>query len=86
MLIRRVPLPAPSEEGVQSWLNSLWSEKERALARWEHDGSFEAERIDDLPLPCRPLLGALVAYALWAALTASSAVIGGLRIYHLITD
>ena len=39
-----------TREDPQAWLYGLWAEKERALARWEHDGSFEAERIESLPL------------------------------------
>ena len=84
VLIRRVALPGQSED-AQAWLHALWAEKERALARWEHDGSFEAERIE-LPLPARPLLGALVAYAVCAALCASGAVLACIEVYHIAVD
>ena len=83
VLIRRVALPDESDD-VQAWLNGLWAEKERALARWEHDDSFEAERFE-LTLPARPLIGALVLYTALAALCASAAVLGGLEVYALAT-
>ena len=46
--------------------------QERALARWEHDGSFEAE-LFEMPLPLRPLAAALLMYAVTAALCAFGA-------------
>lgn len=82
VLIRRVPLPCEGDD-VGQWLQQRWKEKEGNLERWEHDGSFEAERIESLPLPLRPLAGAFVAYILTALLCASSVVHGGLWLYHL---
>mgnify|MGYP006093678209 CR=1 FL=1 len=81
VLIRRVAIP-DDDDGVQGWLDGLWAEKERALARWEHDGSFEAERLD-MPLPARPLLVSLLLYAVIAALCASGLVLAGIELYHL---
>ena len=69
VLVRRIELPEASER-TESWLRGLWADKERALARWENDGRFEAEKVD-LPLPLRPLVGGLLAYSVASiALTA----------------
>lgn len=73
VLIRRVALPEEHDD-THAWLRDLWTDKERALARWEHDGSFEAERLE-LPLPVRPLLCALVAYVVTAATFAWGALL-----------
>ena len=83
VLIRRVALPEEGDDAGM-WLQAAWQEKERALARWEHDGSFEAERIESLQtLPlCPQLLSALVGYAAAALLCASISVLAGLALYH----
>ena len=81
ILIRRIALPAEGDD-VAAWLASQWAEKERALARWENDGSFEAERLE-LPLPAWPLLGALVAYTTTAAALSAGAVLSGIQLYRL---
>ena len=83
VLLRRVPLPLKADDDHQAWLDGVWMEKERALARWEHDGSFEAERLEELPLAARPLIGGLVAYAACAAAAASASVLGAVKLYHV---
>lgn len=84
VLIRRLPLPTESDD-TQRWLEHVWSEKERALSRWEHDGSFEAERIE-LDLPVRPLVSAFVFFSLFVALCAAGAVQGAVALYHRVSQ
>ena len=84
ILIRRVALPDESED-TTAWLQSLYAEKEGHLSRWEHDGSFEAERIE-LPLPFRPLLAAFVTYAATMLLCASGVVLVGIELFHFVSD
>ena len=82
VLVRRLPLPREGED-VVAWLQAVWSEKERALARWENDGRYEETSLD-LPFLVRPLLGAYLASAAVAALAASAAVLGMIEVYHMV--
>ena len=84
VLIRRIALP-DAEEDTTAWLRNVWADKERHLARWENDGSFEAERID-LPLPFRPLLAAFACYTSAVIVCASAAVSGGILAYHFMAQ
>ena len=85
VLVRRLALPAEGEDTL-AWLQGVWADKERALARWEHDGSFEAEPLRDLPLLIRPLLGGLIAYIAFAALIATGAVLATIEVYHYVSS